>query len=442
MMVDGMIGRPRMKGYRFTTSLLVVSALIVALALTGCTTKQNSDPFRDRNAHLRVGATIDFDFDDYVAAFQQKYPNITLELVTVDNKKRNELWDNQSYGQWLEEAKIDLLVTTETEFNQIANLNLLQPLDPLIHAHGFQVDDMHAPVIEHIRELGDGNKLYGLANSFAKMALFYNKALLNEAKIPHPESALTWAEINQFTRRAAGNGIFGLDVIHSVAYLGDIALWMGKEQGLDLIAEDGTFQIDLEKWEPIFRELVGLYEDRVVYPQLLSGRDLTSLSQNATTPLKFLEGKAAFAFGYSGMIPSLQQNGMDWGVVPLPDRSGLSWIDRVFAIPTVSSEPEAAWAFIRFSVSEEGIAQIKLDISETSVYPGIADKSGTASPDAFYGKQEEWYNPVPEDEMQSWFSSFVGNELAHVLVKRKEFDEALSNIKALEEIVRQAFKIE
>lgn len=257
--------------------------------------------------------------------------------------------------------------------------------------------------------------------------------MLDQADIPYPETVLTWQEIWDLARRVKANtGMCGFDAVNSVYVLSDLVSMMGRVAGAGYLMEQGKIRLNMAEWEPIFAEVVKLYTDKIACPYLLTGRDLQSVSQNVATPYEFVKGSAAFALGLPGVIPLLEQNGIEWGAIPLPAQSVSLGIPEVFSIPADAPNPDASWAFIRFVTSREGISKLTLAMRDVPIYPGAADKSGVVRPDAFYQTQVAKVEGDIPSEVFWWFANSIRKSLGNTIVRKNEFDEAMNEIANLE----------
>lgn len=238
-----------------------------------------------------------------------------------------------------------------TEFVRWAESGELVDLKPLIERDGVDVEEFFPTPIE---ALTLNEQLFGLPPGIYVAGWYYNKSLFTEAGIEAPTS---WDEAWSFEElRSAvasltsGDGPtkkFGIAITSDV----NIGLHWLWSNNADFISDDRTQSV--------------LSEDAAV-ASLELRRALTLDDQVAPKPadVQTVPETQLMSTGRVGIfesgpwsIPTMEESGIDWGVMPMAKGDGESstplFID-FFGIHASSERQDEAWEVLKFFTSTEG----------------------------------------------------------------------------------------
>ncbi|MFJ7278903.1 extracellular solute-binding protein [Kitasatospora sp. NPDC098663] len=157
---------------------------------------------------------------------------------------------------------------------------------------------------------------YGIPFVSSARALFYNKAVFQQAGITQPPA--TWDEVRKdaelIKAKASGVTPYALPLGPEEAQ-GESMIWeLGNGGGPT--AEDGTYAIDSQADVDTFRWL----KTNLVDPGLTYANPATT--DRKTAFADFAAGKAAMADGHPSLIQMAKDGKVDYGVAPIPGRTG------------------------------------------------------------------------------------------------------------------------
>ena len=219
--------------------------------------------------------------------------------------------------------------------------------------------------------LFEGNT-YGLPHETDVRVLFYNKNLFTAAGLDPNDPPDTWAELE-----AAADALDVQEADGTYSRIGFFPLWSAgadlwaRTNGADMIAPDGTVQINNEKMVET-TEWVKSWVDR--YGGWDAVREFDAAANAAAPNDNFMSSKVAMRvdiFGYNSFLEfyrprtNLDNDGdagndprTEWGIALLPANEGAETgtVSGGFSlsIPTGAANTEAAWEFIKCATGDEG----------------------------------------------------------------------------------------
>lgn len=303
----------------------------------------------------------------YGSRFRQMYPNISIEVVEsprpqsgIDMKKEMETL--------LATNPVDV-VFADNHFDDWAKNGMFVNLDPLIRRDSFDIQNLYAGAVGHIRQRGAG-ALYALAPQFSTQALFYNKDLFDQYGVPYPNDKMNWDDVLRLAERFPfkqdqDQRLYALyNPLSPTAWIQDIA----KTNRLSAIAEDGSKVIfDSPAWKGIFKSVIHAYREKhVIHPkQNADGSTFESVVRRN----HFLMGTAAMTvdryYLLSNMTNAERQNIIkppNWQIItaptsPLaPSETETVSVHEMFAIHAQSKQIGAAWELVKF-INGESMAK-------------------------------------------------------------------------------------
>lgn len=427
------------------TILAVTLSLLMVVALSGCFGKggKQDEPSPEPTAtgepvQLVVAAVLDGYAELIGAPFKNKYPDIEVEVVRLNQLTSDNLQDLKI---WLDAIKPDIVVTNADLFPIFYQTGKLEPLDDLIRTSGYPIGDQFEPVVNKLKQMGDGEHLHGLTNAFKSQVLFYNKTLFDAAGLDYPNGSWTWDDIlDKAGKIVEGNHGFGLIAGEDVQPFG-LAKLLARSKGLTVRdPESGQHMVSGEAWEQLFAKVVDLYQKKMIYPPVGESGLPTAAYSNGL-PEAFVEGKAGMAIGgfdtllYQGNIENMET---DWGMAPLPANSSELTIPRVFSLTSYSAHKQEAWTYIEFATDPDlnkWIAE-RAGYNALPVYQSILNEDERNRYAAFYEADSIWRNKDWNQTLagsQSLGSdmalgTFISTELSHVIRGKIDLPTAMERI--------------
>ncbi|MBG0816738.1 ABC transporter substrate-binding protein [Planomonospora sp. ID82291] len=349
--------------------LTLATAAVAAAALTACTAGDRSAPALGSQpkpsgsaAAALPAATIELwhgfsadsevkAFEDAVAGFRKKFPQITVKLTKG-------VQDDQITQAVRGGTAPDVAASFTTDnVAQWCRSGVFQDLTPVIAQDGVDLSVLPAAARSYTEFEGRRCTLPMLADAYG---LYYNKALMKGEQPPKTLSELT-ALAKKLTVRDADGNIEVAGFIPSVQYYENSPSHLGPMVGARWYNEDGTSAIGSDPaWKKLLtwqKELIDWYG----YDKLDRFRKGLGDEWGAEHP--FHEGKVAMAVDgewrnamITGDAPDL-----DYGTAPVPvadDRpelygSGFT-AGTVIGVPKGAGHPQHAWELVKHLTTDTG----------------------------------------------------------------------------------------
>src|SRR5690606_11377922 len=227
---------------------------------------------------------------------------------------------------------------------------LIQPLDPAVFPHA-EIESDFFPIVSAMKR---GEDYYGLPTAVRSLALFYNKAIFEEAGIEPPANLEEFLAAAEATTKRDGSGnITTAGVTLDMA--GQDHHWWREV----LVRQNGG--------EPYDAEGNVAYDSEAGAAALKFYTDLQT--EHNVGLMGFMdEGQAAFRAGMAAMtidgtfrLGAFASNPFEWGVVELPaDAEGMrsnyaSYFANAIGATAQGEELEAAQKFLTYISSAEAM---------------------------------------------------------------------------------------
>ncbi|WP_018755759.1 extracellular solute-binding protein [Paenibacillus terrigena] len=321
----------------------------------------------------------DYFLEKYGNLFMMKYPNITLEPVEI---RPEDIYNPEKYEKMLSESSPDILDLNLVMYNHLIEKGFLYSLDVLMKQNDFDIDNYFPGVIEILKQ-NDG-QLYGLSPDFSTDALYFNRELFEEFKIPLPTDKMSWTEILDLAKRFPnsdnkGNKIYGFSMNSLFGFYG-LFNSIGVTSGLQQIDKKES-ALGTSEWKKIFVNAVEAYRAGAVQPGVLDEQpeDL------------FIQGRVAMQLNSSQYIKTMKSEKefnknfkpFQWGIVTYPinpnnnEYSDRVSVDHIFSITKNTIHLSEAWKFISYINSEE-VAKLQSRTLSSDILsrPGLMTESG------------------------------------------------------------------
>ena len=290
--------------------------------------------------------------DQLIEKFEAANPDITVKQTT---------FPYADYQTRVVAAKVagqgpDVVQLFYGWTDQFVNGGLIKPLDPAV----FPYDAIEADFFPIVSAMKRGDSYYGLPTAVRSLALFYNKALFEEAGIQPPTNLEEFVAAAEATTKRDGAGnVISEGVTLDMA--GQDHQWWREV----LIRQNGG--------EPYDAEGNVAYNSPAGIAALKFYTDLQTVQKVGVTGFMD-EGQAAFRAGLAAMtidgtfrLGAFEGNPFEWGVVELPaDANGMrsnysSYFANAIGATAEGEELEAAQKFLAYISSPEAM-EIWLDV--------------------------------------------------------------------------------
>jgi multiple sugar transport system substrate-binding protein len=282
-------------------------------------------------------------------AFMRKYPKVKVTVVTVPATG----YDQKILTMIAGGKAPDVFGTGDVVIPTIVNKNYALDLKPLMQADGFDTSAYLPQVIDGLTYDG---KIVGLTDNWDTQVMYYNRALFKRAGVAPPTNDWTWADYEAAAKKLTSGE--GRDKVYGSQW----GKWFVPV--LDVVAAAGgtTYGTNNDRCgltDP--QSLAGLqFLDRLRAEGVDPGATEDGALAGRTPEQAFMAGKAAMFIGAGrwDAFEFAQAKNLDWAVAPLPKgpagRSNFFHL-AAFSIPSNSKNPNAAWKFLRFITSDEGV---------------------------------------------------------------------------------------
>jgi len=353
------------------------------------------------------GVEQQYNWSETIAAFEAKYPNIKVDLVTLSEKG-----DSQEALQKLDLAaasgeQLDVLMFSDpASYAQRVSIGMVAPIDEFIAKEGFNVAD------EYRVDTTLGGKVYALPGKFNPWYVLLNKDHLDTAGLPVPQD-WTWDDFARYAKELTTDDHYGT-YFHGPqngGWMEFMKLHLGNrlDESTEFLKDDGSSNLD----SPLFRKTLELRwqmekEDQSAVPYA------DMLSQKLHYRTQFFNQDASMILIGSWMNSELggtEQNPLDHhvAVAPYPkndpsDPIGVTPVTTDFmAVAEKSKHKEEAYTFIRWYTTE-----------------GLAD----------YGRNIPSWTRVDGSSLEKIIDSILADTLKPELVDKASLIHVLSNSKS------------
>jgi len=386
-----------MSKQRKWTRLFAVSIIMIMLVplLVACGSANEEDA--DQERVLRIATSMGYGPDDdylrqqFTDLYEFTHPNITIEFIsTFDESQRYQGMGGKMVDPDAEQPKQPIEILKEEmngtnppdvvimDFEHLAELireNLLTSLDTLMQKDKMNVEDFVPSVIEGIKEQSEDGRLYALAPMFTASALIYNKKLFTDAALAFPTDDMTWDQAFQTAREVSkGEGnerVYGLtfnsyrysDPFYDMSvYTAPLELQMYDDKGEKM-------SVDTEEWRKAWQTFYDLKKEKI-FPEQPNYDQPQPEQQGPFDYHSLLSGKVAMSIvNYYDITEVINANRnaanienyepIDWDVVSVPTHpeapgvGGQVWLNGIMGVSSTAQNPDDAWDFISFIMSED-----------------------------------------------------------------------------------------
>ncbi len=284
-------------------------------------------------------------FEEIVSKYQAAHPDVKIEIQHAP-------WSGyftRLDAQLAAGAGPDVFFITNVP--SYASRGALAPLDDLIKASGFPIDEyVPSSLLTHSFE----GKLYSIPRDSAPSALYYNSDAFDAAGVAYPNADWKWADLRDAAIKLTTNEGGRITRYGLALESNDWATWVQQNGGkvFDDPLKPTTFLLA----EPAAVEAIQYIGDLInkdkVTPNFLEAE------QAGGTAQLFSSGQAAMVITNPSRLGTFADVPFKWAVANLPAGPTGIHSNRTggagFAINANSKNPEAAWAFLQYLAGPEG----------------------------------------------------------------------------------------
>ena len=324
-------------------AVMCVLALTGTMMLTACGNKKDSNNGKTSDGKTAIRFAT-WDVADDVDA-QQK-------LVDKFNEEHDDIEVTlEAYGSDFDTKISAGMGSGDTPdvmymWNYPAYADGLEPLDEYIDKEGDDYKNDFYSTLWNYNSL-DGTT-YGIPVGFTTHSLFYNKDLFAQAGVEEPTDDWTWSDLQAAAKtieEKTGQKGFAFQMKPD-PYDFEMYLW---SNGAAYTDEDGNLEKNLnsKKSKEVFEMFQEMEKEEYAVATEKTGTD------------EFRAGNTAMYVYGSWAINSLEEDGMNYGVVNIPsfadaDHPSVSILSSSgISISKDSKHKEEAWEFVKFWTSEE-----------------------------------------------------------------------------------------
>lgn len=275
--------------------------------------------------------------------FQESHPNIKINIELTPYKQYWTKLETQATGGNLP----DVFWINGPNIAKYANANLLAPITDKVKSDNVNLDDFPKSLVDLYTING---QLYGIPKDWDTTAVWYNKKIFDDAKVPYPTSDWDWNTMREMAKKLTdkSKGIYG------------IAAAQDDQQGYynTILQSNGSIISDDRKKsgydEPGAAEGIQCWIDLIK-----DGSSPTAQQMVETQPSNLFEsGKVAMVFQGSWMVPEFLSNEylkdkVDLVSMPKINKNAavIHGLSNVMYAKT--KHPKEAWEFVKFLAGKE-----------------------------------------------------------------------------------------
>lgn len=285
------------------------------------------------------------------AGFEAKNPDYELVFEQIPTKYADKVLAVVAGGG---DQVPDVMMLAMDRIPQFAKAGAIQPLDSLMSED--YKKSLYPVVFEAVKFDG---KVYAAPRDITSFVMFCNKKLFDEANVPLPQDGWTWEDFlntaKKLTKFEGGNAVqWGY---YFPKYHDTVFTWL-IQNGAAYTTPDGKEgTLSKPEGKAALKFLQDLILKHKVCPTETEAKQFGTDSSAA-----FIAGKVAMQIGGLSMSVALDNNNIDYVMVPLPKgkKQASTAFVNAWTIPKGAKNPEASWKVIEYFSSKEG-QQIVLD---------------------------------------------------------------------------------
>ena len=366
-------------------------------------------------------------FDNAISSFEEKYPDIDVQLESVPQEYGTKLLAQIAAG-----TAPDIMQIGDGDVARYVREGIVEPLDPFITGDNPLDMSVFYPGVGEFGVVG--GTTYFLPKDYSPLVLFYNKDIFDEAGVEYPTEDWTWDDLLSAAQALTTNDRWGIQLPgHWGDWLWDRGIQPFLVQnGATMISEDGlTVEGYLNSPEAV--EALQWYVDLFKVHGVAPSREDVEAYAGANL---FQNGIVAMQWTGRWPLKDYKDAGLNFGTVGLPAGPAgkgnvLCWAG--FALNPASENKDAAWTFLKYIGAEEGAEEFA-NYALTAVQP-IAEAQGltTDEHDAPILADLENAAQIPDFRTPYWSECVLDpfkNNMEQVFLQDKAVQQAMDDAAA------------
>ncbi|MDC7236801.1 MAG: sugar ABC transporter substrate-binding protein [Sphaerochaetaceae bacterium] len=331
------------------TFFLIVCFTMVSIFANGQKAEQDTEEVQNKEVRAML-CVNEAQMASYEALFKRIKEDTGI-TVKGDYVKNWDEFNQKLMTQMAAKNPPDILDVSVIYKDQYISNNYLMDMTP--YMEDFDFIPYYGAMLDSYRKDG---KIYGFPNGCTSIAVYYNKALFDEAGLEYPTSdwskSMNWDQFLQtvtlLTKDDSGNKQYGFSTTFEIGWLLPL-IWQHNAR---FISEDGTkCAINTKEGIEALEYVQSIMFDNNASPSYselksLGPADLFKAGKLAT----FMDGD--WWMGYFSDIEDFE-----WGVAALPqdERSVTGFYIDGWAIANRAKNPKDAAEVIKYFASKEGL---------------------------------------------------------------------------------------
>ncbi len=300
------------------------------------------------------------------ADFMKLHPGVTIKFTIVPGTSYDQKIQTMIAGG----KAPDIFGSGDVQIPNIVAKKFALNLTPLVKRDKYDLSQFYPAIVQNLTYNG---QLVGLTDNYDTEVMYYNTTLFKKAGLAEPTSTWTWADfVNAATKLTSGSGAnktYGALYDSWFAPVYD-QIW---SNGGDPFLSNGTkCGYDSPAAVQAFTQIQNLYKTGVA--------PLPSAFSENGSEQAFLKGNIGMMIGNGrwSAYTFKDVTKFGWKIAPLPlgsaGRANFFHIG-MFAIAAKSKNPNAAWEFLKYMVSNEGITAGLAEMQGIPSRPAIAESA-------------------------------------------------------------------
>lgn len=346
-----------------------------------------------------------------IALFEKAHPAITIKIIPIPN---NLDYDTKVQTLIAGGAPPDIYASGDVVLPTLFSKGYAKDLTPYIKRDHYDLSDFFQQEFKYFKYKGD---MYALTDNWDTQVMYYNQTLFRQAHLSFPTNNWTWSDFrNAAIKLTHGSGtrkVYGAVFDTWFAPL-DSLIW---SNGGDVFSKDGkTTLLNQSAAVQSIQWVSNLINKDKVAPT-------TSLLGSTGPDLLFMSGRVGMlvSAGRWDAAEFVAPGGItkfDWAAAPLPKgthgRANFFHIG-CWVIAGNAKNPDAAWEFLKFLVSKQGIA------IAAAYQQGIPSRNSMVHLPSFIGDPTN----KKHDLVQPWLDSLPSVHLPTGIVNFKQAESLI-----------------
>ena len=361
------------------------------------------------------------DLDAIVQAFEQKNPNISIEVQTAAYADYFTKLQTQVAGG----SPPDTFELNYENSVAYASSGALLDLSPLAAADPDFDPSVYYPKAYEVFQ-ADG-KQFGVPEQFSDVILFYNKDLFDAAGVDYPDASWTWEDERAAAEKLTdtANGVWG--------HFQPIQFF----EFYKVLAQNGGSFFNADQTQATFNDAKGVEAAEWLIGKLDKTMPSDAFGPDQDSAL-FKSGKLAMWHTGIWLFPSLADAPFAWDVSVEP--GNVQKAHHFFANAVVASatteHPAEAWAWLRFLNSSDEAVKVRLDaswelaaVADQSLFAPYLSQTPPDNREAVFEAMSDIVTP-PVIEQQSQMQDIVSQALEKARLGQMSIPDALNEAAA------------